>query len=90
VSNESALEMRLQYRNECVMHDAIAKRRGADHPWLWFEDVKRLVLPGLPNSAGKFASESKALWFEVQQKLGHIGLAPLAARRIPCALDQVA
>ena len=82
-------EMRFQYRNECVMHDAVAKRRGADHPWLGFEDVKRLVLPRSPVVVGKFASKAKAFWLQVQQEPRHIRLAAFALRRGACALNQM-
>ena len=71
------------------MHDAIAKRRGADHPWLWFEDVKRLVLSRSPLVAGKFAGKAKAFWLQVQQEPRDIGLTAFALRSGACALNQM-
>ncbi len=71
------------------MHDAIAKRRGADHPWLWFEDVKRLVLSRSSVVAGKFAGKAKAFWLQVQQEPRDIGLAAFALRSSACTLNQM-
>jgi hypothetical protein len=43
VPDESSLELRLNHVAQCVVHDAIAKRRGADFAPLWLVDEKVMV-----------------------------------------------
>lgn len=78
VKDEAALEDRLDEVAQGVVHDTIAKRRGADEPAFGFVDVKAFVGPGAIGLGAQLVLQFKKMVFQTMLECGDIRQAAFA------------
>src|SRR5688572_18821516 len=82
IKNKTALKQRADDIDERVMHDAIPKRRGADHARLRLVNLKSGILAGLIDFACQLFLQTPKIFFETIEEMQHVGLLALAGRRL--------
>ena len=89
IENKAALENRLDDIAQCVMRDAVAKRRGADQAALRLVNVKAGVSSRLISLGAEFFLQAQQIVFQTIFKRGNVGMAALAGAGFFVSRSQV-
>src|SRR6056297_2166385 len=89
IINQISLEHRFANVHDCVMNQALTKRRGGDQPLFGVKDLKLGVISERKRVVAKLASNYGEILLQLHRKQANVGTITLPAARFPEGETQI-